>query len=62
MSRKFSTLLSLILVVAFALAACGSPTAAPSAPSADQPAQPEATQAPASGGDAPAAENKVTVT
>lgn len=60
MSRKISTLLSLILIAAFALAACGSPTPTPSAPSSSN--QPVATEAPASGGAAPAEGKKVTIT
>ncbi|MCS6993794.1 MAG: extracellular solute-binding protein [Anaerolineales bacterium] len=58
MSRKISTVLSLLLIAAFALAACGSPTAAPSAPAE----QPTAPRAPASGGESPSQGKKVTVT
>ncbi len=55
MSRKIYTILSLLLVAAFALSACGAPaTDAPAQPAAtDAPAQPAATDAPA---------EKVTVT
>lgn len=58
MSRKFYTLLSLLIVAAFVLSACGgSATDAPPA----EPNAPAATSAPASN-DAPAAADKVTVT
>ena len=61
MSRKIYTILSLLLVAAFALSACGAPaTDAPAQPAAtDAPAQPAATDAPAMT-EAPA--DKVTVT
>ena len=66
MSRKIYTVLSLLLVAAFALAACGTPAApateAPAAPAdTAAPAAPAATEAPKAT-EAPAAANKVTVT
>jgi len=62
MSRKIYMLLSFLLVVSFALTACGAPaTEAPAAPQEPaQPAEPAATEAPAEPA-APAAE-KVTIT
>ena len=49
MSRKIYMLLSLVLIAAFALTACGAPATAAPAPTQEpaQPAQPAATEAPA---------------
>lgn len=63
MSRKISTLLSLVLVAAFALAACGAPAATeppaqPEVPAADAPTEPAAPAEPTP----PAQEEKVVVT
>jgi raffinose/stachyose/melibiose transport system substrate-binding protein len=62
MSRKIYMILSLLLIAAFALSACTSPTEAPVEPAAptDEPAAP--TDEPAAPTDEPAAEEKVTVT
>ena len=61
MSRKIYTILSLLLVAAFALSACGAnPTEAPAATQA--PAEPAATEAPAEPAATEASAEKVTIT
>ena len=61
MSRKIYTILSLLLVAAFALSACGAnPTEAPAATQA--PAEPAATEAPAEPAATEAPADKVTIT
>jgi raffinose/stachyose/melibiose transport system substrate-binding protein len=61
MSRKIYMILSIVLIAAFALAACGAPaTAAP--PAAQEPAQPAATEAPAQPAATEAMAEPVTVT
>ena len=62
MTRKLSVLMSLLLIAAFALSACGAPaTQAPAPAATEAPAQPAATEAPAqpAATEAPA---KVTIT
>jgi raffinose/stachyose/melibiose transport system substrate-binding protein len=61
MSRKIYTILSILLIVSFAITACGAPTTA--APAAtEKPVQPAATEAPAQPAATEAPAEKVTVT
>ena len=63
MSRKISLILSLLLIVSFALTACGAPAATQAPPPAatEAPAQPAATEAPAQPAATEAPADKVTI-
>jgi raffinose/stachyose/melibiose transport system substrate-binding protein len=62
MSRKICMILSLFLIVVFALSACGAPAEEPAEPAAEEPAEPAAEEPAEPAAEEPATEETVTVT